>query len=114
MIQRVEAGRDLGPQALADLGKAMPELIGQGVKVLMMDVSRVTEFDSQTLEALLELDALLRSRGLGFQISGPSEVFGLALAVTGLAGRLEVLADDAGDGAVDAAQSAGSTGVGVS
>ncbi len=114
MIQRVEAGRDLGPQALADLGKAMPELIGQGVKVLLMDVSRVTEFDSQTLEALLELDALLRSRGLGFQISGPSEVFGLALAVTGLAERLEIVHSGSDDGAADAAQSAGPAGAVVS
>jgi len=114
MIQRVEAGRDLGPQALADLGKAMPELIGQGVKVLLMDVTRVTEFDSQTLEALLELDALLRSRGLGFQISGPSEVFGLALAVTGLAERLEILSDDSSGAAPGAAQSAATTGVEVS
>ena len=111
MIQRVEAGRDLGPQALADLGKAMPELIGQGVKVLLMDVTRVAEFDSQTLEALLELDALLRSRGLGFQISGPSEVFGLALAVTGLADRLEVLPETSGE---DATQTAEATGAGLS
>ena len=111
MIQRVEAGRDLGPQALADLGKAMPELIGQGVKVLLMDVTRVAEFDSQTLEALLELDALLRSRGLGFQISGPSEVFGLALAVTGLADRLEIMPEAS---AADATQTADATGAGVS
>lgn len=91
MIQRVEAGRDLGPQALADLGRAMPELIGRGVKILLMDVNRVTEFDSQTMEALLELDALVRSRGLGFQLCAPTEAFGLALAVTGLAERLEIV-----------------------
>jgi anti-anti-sigma regulatory factor len=91
MIQKVEAGRDLGPQALTDLGKALPELFSQGVTVLSMDASKVTEFDSQSLEALLEFDALVRSRGLEFQLSAPSEVLALALSVTGLSERLDVV-----------------------
>lgn len=91
MIKTVESGRDFGPQALADLSKVLPDLSVQGVTVLSMDVSRVAEFDSQSLEALLEFDALVRSTGLAFQLSRPSEVLALALEVTGLLESLDVL-----------------------
>lgn len=81
----------MGPQVLTDLGKALPDLSLQDVTVLSLDVSKVAEFDSQSLEALLEFDALVRSRGLDFELSRPSEVLALALKVTGLSERLDVL-----------------------
>jgi len=90
MIQRVEAGRDLGPQALANLGQALPGLMQKGVRVLSLDASHVVEFDSRSLEALLEFDALVRSRGLGFEVVEPSELLHAALTVTGLAARMEI------------------------
>lgn len=90
MIQRVEAGRELTQSALGDLGGALPDLISKGVTVIALDISRVTEFDSQTLEGLLEFDALARSRGLTVQILVPSEAMAWALHVTGLWDRLEI------------------------
>ena len=95
MIQRVEAGRELAAASLSDLGKALPELIAQGVTQIHLDTSRVVEFDSSTLEALLEFDALSGSRGLKVSVLQPSEVLAMALEVTGLADRLEVESDPA-------------------
>jgi len=77
-------------QSLSDLGKALPDLIAQGVTQIHLDTSRVVEFDSSTLEALLEFDALAGSRGLSVTVQQPSEVMALALEVTGLDGRLTV------------------------
>lgn len=90
MIQRVEAGRELAAQSLSDLGKALPDLIAQGVTQIHLDTSRVVEFDSSTLEALLEFDALAGSRGLAVTVQQPSEVLAMALEVTGLGERLTV------------------------
>jgi len=90
MIQRVEAGRELTQTSLGDLGGALPELIAKGVTEIALDTSRVLEFDSRTLEGVLEFDALARSRGLTMSVLAPSEVFGLALHVTGLWDRLDV------------------------
>ena len=95
MIQRVEAGRELGAASLSDLGKALPDLITQGVTQVHLDTSRVVEFDSSTLEALLEFDALAGSRGLKVSLLKPSEVLAMALEVTGLTGRLAIEADAA-------------------
>ena len=90
MIQRVEAGRDLTAASLSDLGKALPELIGQGVTQIHLDASRVVEFDSATLEGLLEFEALAGSRGLSVAVEDVSEVLGAALEATGISDRLEV------------------------
>lgn len=90
MIQRVEAGRDLSAKSLSELGKALPELIKQGVTEVQLDASRVVEFDSATLESLLEFEALAGSRGLKVSVAELSEVFAAALDVTGLSERLEV------------------------
>lgn len=92
MIQRVEAGRDLTAASLADLGRALSDMVGRGVTVVRLDVSRVVEFDSPALEALLEFDAMARSRSLSMEICGPSAVMTTALAITGLATRLHVTA----------------------
>ncbi|GJM22550.1 MAG: hypothetical protein DHS20C15_24650 [Planctomycetota bacterium] len=100
MIQRVEAGRELGAASLSDLGKALPELIAQGVTQISLDTSRVVEFDSNTLEAMLEFDALAGSRGLNVAVIQPSEVLAMALEVTGLSARLKV------EGAAAASESA--------
>ena len=48
------------------------------------------EFDSLTLEALLEFDALAKSRGLKVLIDRPSAVFSQALRITGLAEHLDL------------------------
>jgi anti-anti-sigma regulatory factor len=90
MIQRVEAGRELAAGALAQLGKSLPELVNQGVTTISMDTSKVVEFDSQTLQAILEFDALARSRGLEVLVDRPSVVLEQALIITGLADRLDV------------------------
>lgn len=90
MIQRVEAGRELTQTSLGDLGGALPELIGKGVTEIALDCSRVMEFDSRTLEGVLEFDALARSRGLTVSVLAPTEVFAVALHVTGLWERLDV------------------------
>ena len=103
MIQRVEAGRDLGAQALTNLGQALPGLMQKGVRVLSLDASHVVEFDSRSLEALLEFDALVRSRGLRFEVVEPSEVLQAALTVTGLADRMEVVQAGAEEAAGDRA-----------
>ena len=96
MIQRVEAGRELGQPALADLGKALPELLKQGVTEVYLDASRVGDFNSASLEAVLEFDALAQSRGLMMSVVTPSEVFATALVITGLADRITVR-DQAGN-----------------
>ncbi len=96
MIQRVEAGRELSQTALAQLGKSLPELIEQGVTSFVVDTSKVLEFDSATLEAILEFDALVRSRGLDVQFDRPSPVLYQALFITGLADRLDVRVDGMG------------------
>ena len=93
MIQRVEAGRDITAASLADLGRALPQLVSQGVTAVSIDVSKVVEFDSGSLEALVEFDALARNRGLLLELSGVPEVLGLALQITGLADRLCVRSD---------------------
>lgn len=90
MIQRVEAGRELAAGALAQLGKTLPELIAQGVTSIRVDTSKVVEFDSQTLQAILEFDALARSRGLEVLLDRPSTLLEQALLITGLAERLDV------------------------
>lgn len=108
MIQRVEAGRDLGPQALTNLGQALPNLMQKGVRVLSLDASHVVEFDSRSLEALLEFDALVRSRGLGFEVVEPSELLLAALTVTGLAARMEIRLAEPESGDADPAPAASS------
>jgi len=90
MIQRVEAGRELGKAALVDLSEALPDLISQGVTTIYLDTSRVVEFDSNTLEAILEFDALARSRGLEVAVVRPSEALTTALFVTGIWGRVDI------------------------
>ena len=90
MIQRVEAGRELAAGALEQLGKSLPELVNQGVTCISVDTSKVVEFDSLTLQAVLEFDALARSRGLEVVIDKPSVVLEQALVITGLAERLDV------------------------
>lgn len=90
MIQRVEAGRELAQPALADLGKALPELIKQGVTEVYLDASRVAEFNSATLEGVLEFDALAQSRGLQMSVVAPSAVFAAALAISGLVDRVSI------------------------
>ena len=92
MIQRVEAGRELAAGALAQLGKSLPELVEQGVTTISVDTSKVVEFDSQTLQAILEFDALARSRGLEVAIDRPSMLLEQALFITGLSARLDVRA----------------------
>lgn len=90
MIQRVEAGRELAKTALVDLSEALPELITQGVTTIYLDASRVVEFDSNTLEAILEFEALARSRGLTVAVVRPSELLTTALYVTGIWDRIEI------------------------
>lgn len=90
MIQRVEAGRELGAHHLAELGKSLPDLLSQGVTTIYLETGRVVEFDSQTLESILEFDALADSRGLAVWIIDPSETLALALDVTGLWDRLKI------------------------
>lgn len=90
MIQRVEAGRELTQAALNDLGRALPELITAGVTRIYLDASRVVEFDSHTLEGVLEFEAFARSRGLHVAVVNPSETLALALDITGLWDRVEV------------------------
>ena len=99
MIQRVEAGRELNQAALVQLGKSLPELMKQGVTSFHVDTSKVMEFDSLALEALLEFEALAQSRGLKVLIDCPSPVFYQALFITGIAGRLEVRVEGMGTGA---------------
>jgi len=91
MIQRVEAGRELSHGALADLGATLSEQIGRGVTAVHMNSSRVIEFDSQALESLIELNELMRSRGLAFKLVDPSDVLSIALAITGIDSRFEIL-----------------------
>lgn len=91
MIQRVEAGRELGQGALGDLGKALPDLIKQGVTEIYLDTTRVVEFDSGTLEAALEFEALAKSRGLTVSIVTPSSLLAIALAITGIMDRISVV-----------------------
>jgi hypothetical protein len=101
MIQRVEAGRELGAQHLAELGKSLPDLMAQGVTTIYLDTSRVVEFDSQTLEAILEFDALANSRSLAVWVISPSETLALALDVTGLWDRLRIGQPEDGEHGVD-------------
>ncbi len=90
MIQRVEAGRELTQAALNDLGRALPELISAGVTQIYLDTSRVVEFDSHTLEGILEFDAFARSRGLHVAVVRPSELLAVGLDISGLWERLDV------------------------
>ena len=90
MIQRVEAGRELTQASLTDLGRALPELISAGVTKVFLDASRVVEFDSHTLEGVLEFEAFARSRGLHVAVVNPSEPLALALDITGIWDRLDV------------------------
>jgi anti-anti-sigma regulatory factor len=99
MIQRVEAGRELNQAALVQLGKSLSELMEQGVTSFTVDTSNVMDFDSLTLEALLEFEALAKSRGLKVLIDRPSPVLYQALFITGIAERLEVRVDGMGAGA---------------
>lgn len=88
MIQRVEAGRDLTAASLTQLGRALGDMVQSGVTAVRIDVSRVMEFDSSSLEALVEFDALARNRGLSVSLSGASDVLRLAMTVTGLTERV--------------------------
>lgn len=97
MIQRVEAGRDLTSTSLADLGRALPDMLGRGVSVVRIQVSRVVEFDSAALEALLEFDALARSRSLSVELLEPGAVLQAALEITGLSERLTLCSEEHGD-----------------
>ena len=99
MIQRVEAGRELSQAALVQLGKSLPDLMDQGVTSFHVDTSNVMDFDSLTLEALLEFEALAKSRGLEVLIDRPSPVLYQALFITGIAQRMEVRVDGMGAGA---------------
>lgn len=90
MIQRVEAGRELTQASLNDLGRALPELITAGVTQIYLDTTRVVEFDSHTLEGILEFEAFARSRGLHVAVVRPSELLASALDITGLWDRLDV------------------------
>jgi len=90
MIQRVEAGRELSQSALVQLSESLPDLIGQGITSFCVDTSSVIEFDSLTLEALLEFDALAKSRGLKVLIDQPSAALSQALQITGLVDHLDV------------------------
>ncbi len=99
MIQRVEAGRELNQTALTQLGKSLTELMDQGVTSFHVDTSKVIDFDSLTLEALLEFEALAKSRGMEVLIDRPSLVFYQALFITGIAERLNVRVDGMGAGA---------------
>lgn len=90
MIQRVEAGRELSHGAIADLGATLSDQIARGVTAIQLNTSRVVDFDSQALESLLEFDDLARSRGLSFVVCDPSDLFSVALSITGLLSRLEV------------------------
>lgn len=94
MIQRVEAGRDLTSASLAELGRALPDLVERGVTVVRLEVSRVVEFDSAALEGLLEFDALARSRSLAVELLSPGETLATALEITGLAARLTLRAEE--------------------
>ena len=90
MIQRVEAGRSLAAGVVSDLGATISEQIARGVTAIHMDASRVVEFDSSSLEALLDFDAKATSRGVSFVLTGPSEVLRTALVITGLDAQLEI------------------------
>ncbi len=98
MIQRVEAGRELTHGAIADLGATLSEQVARGVTTVHMSAARVSQFDSQTLESLLEFDALARSRGLSFTLIDPSDLLQAALRVTGVDSRIQVRQ---GEGEVD-------------
>jgi len=117
MIQRVDAGRELTHGAIADLGATLSEQVARGVTTVHMSAARVSQFDSQTLESLLEFDALARSRGLAFTLIDPSDLLSAALHVTGVDSRISVqqgepdvasgettqdLAEDLGDESVGA------------
>ena len=90
MIQRVEAGRSLTAGVVSDLGATISEQIARGVTAIHMDASRVVEFDSASLEALLDFDAKAGSRGVTFVLTDPSEVLATALTFTGLGRQLEI------------------------
>ncbi len=90
MIQRIEGGRSLAHGVITDLAATISEQISRGVTSIQMDASRVVEFDSQSLEGLLEFNELAKTRGLSFLIIEPSEVLMTALSITGLQERLEI------------------------
>jgi anti-anti-sigma regulatory factor len=86
----VEAGRSLTAGVVSDLGATISEQIARGVTAIHMDASRVVEFDSASLEALLDFDAKAGSRGVTFVLTDPSEVLATALNITGLGRQLEI------------------------
>jgi len=90
MIQRVEAGRDLTQASLNQLGNALPDMVQNGVTAVRIDVSKVVEFDSTSLESLLEFEALARSRGMSMTVVAPGEMLAGALHITGIAERIEI------------------------
>lgn len=94
MIQRVASGRDLSRGAVSDLEATLTELASRGVTGLFLDTERVVSFDSEALEALLELSATARSRDLAFAVVNPSEVLRVALGITGLVERIDVRDDE--------------------
>lgn len=94
MIQRVASGRDLSHGAVSDLEATLIELASRGVTGLFLDAERVLSFDSESLEALLELDASAKARNLHFALVNPSDVLRIALEITGLADTVEVREDD--------------------
>ena len=91
MIQRVEMGRSLDPGVVSDLAATLSEQIARGVDGVHLDTSRVVEFNSQSLESLVDFAALCRSRGLDLVLVDPSELLGMALTITGLADRMQTV-----------------------
>ena len=94
MIQRVEVGRSLDPGVVSDLAATLSEQIGRGVDGVHLDASRVVEFDSQSLESIVDFAALCRSRGLAFVLVDPSELLEMALTITGLRDRMQLSAGE--------------------
>ena len=94
MIQRVASGRDLSYGAVSDLEATLIELASRGVTGLFLDTERVLSFDSESLEALVELDAAAKARNLHFAVVNPSDVLRIALEITGLTDAVEVRVDD--------------------
>lgn len=84
MIQHIEAGRSLAAGVISDLSATLSEQIGRGATGIHIDTSRVVEFDSKSLEALLDFNATAIERGLEFVLVRPSEVLATALSITGL------------------------------
>jgi anti-anti-sigma regulatory factor len=84
VIHQIEAGRSLTAGVITDLGATLSEHIGRGATGIHIDASRVVEFDSASLEALLDFNATAAERGLEFVLVQPSEVLTTALTITGI------------------------------